>query len=210
MHSCCSIQDALPRPPQDCFKLLGGMLRQCERWQPGTSQLRFLVTWAFSDLEESAGRQNAFHLLKASWQCTGAGAGIAAPLLHVGQLRRQLARWRSGGAASAFCIAALPSYAPSQMTTATIAITLQAILSRKLVLPEVYDLMNRVQARGSGVLGSCTRLHEADAGVLHPAGLPAFTLRTRWLPPPLPASVCACPALCTPACMPALPSGLIV
>ncbi|EFN57812.1 hypothetical protein CHLNCDRAFT_51116 [Chlorella variabilis] len=69
---------------QDCFKLLGGMLRQCERWQPSTGQLRFLVTWAFGDLEESAGRQNAFHLLKA-------------------------------------------------------------ILSRKLVLPEVYDLMVRVQ-----------------------------------------------------------------
>ncbi|KAL4860053.1 Small subunit processome component 20 [Chlorella vulgaris] len=69
---------------QDCFKLLGGMLRQCDRWQPNPGQLRFLVTWAFADLEESAGRQNAFHLLRA-------------------------------------------------------------ILSRKLVLPEVYDLMNRVQ-----------------------------------------------------------------
>jgi hypothetical protein len=53
---------------QDCFKLLGGMLRQCERWQPSTGQLRFLVTWAFGDLEESAGRQNAFHLLKVRWQ----------------------------------------------------------------------------------------------------------------------------------------------
>ena len=50
--------------PQDCFKLLGGMLRQCERWKPSSGQLRFLVTWAFGDLEESAGRQNAFHLLK--------------------------------------------------------------------------------------------------------------------------------------------------
>jgi hypothetical protein len=69
---------------QDCFKLLGGMLRQSDRWQPNPGQLRFLVTWAFADLEESAGRQNAFHLLRA-------------------------------------------------------------ILSRKLVLPEVYDLMNRVQ-----------------------------------------------------------------
>ncbi len=56
----------LPCPPsaQDCFKLLGGMLRQCERWAPSQGQLRFLVTWAFGDLEETAGRQNAFHLLK--------------------------------------------------------------------------------------------------------------------------------------------------
>ncbi|PRW58885.1 small subunit processome component 20-like protein [Chlorella sorokiniana] len=69
---------------QDCLKLLGGMLRQCERWAPSQGQLRFLVTWAFADLEATAGRQNAFHLLKA-------------------------------------------------------------ILARKLVLPEVYDLMNRVQ-----------------------------------------------------------------
>lgn len=84
------------RPPQDCFKLLGGMLRQCERWAPSQGQLRFLVTWAFADLEETAGRQNAFHLLKA-------------------------------------------------------------ILARKLVLPEVYDLMNRVQASGT-LSGSCAPL----------------------------------------------------
>ncbi|KAL4434124.1 hypothetical protein ABPG75_000565 [Micractinium tetrahymenae] len=102
-----AVTDLLKRCPktshpiaQDCFKLLGGMLRQCERWQPGTSQLRFLVTWAFSDLEESAGRQNAFHLLKA-------------------------------------------------------------ILGRKLVLPEVYDLMNRVQelmvqSQAAPVRASCS------------------------------------------------------
>ena len=55
---------------QDCFKLLGGMLRQCERWQPTTGQLRFLLTWAFGDLEEGAAqRQNAFHLLKVRACC---------------------------------------------------------------------------------------------------------------------------------------------
>ncbi|PSC76593.1 small subunit processome component 20-like protein [Micractinium conductrix] len=86
-----AVTDLLKRCPktshpiaQDCFKLLGGMLRQCQHWQPSPGQLRFLLTWAFSDLEEGAGRQNAFHLLKA-------------------------------------------------------------ILARKLVMPEVYDLMNRVQ-----------------------------------------------------------------
>lgn len=56
-------------PAQDCFKLLGGMLRQCERWQPSQGQLRFLVTWAFGDLEETATRQNAFHLLKVRPGC---------------------------------------------------------------------------------------------------------------------------------------------
>jgi U3 small nucleolar RNA-associated protein 20 len=69
---------------QDCFKLLAGMLRRCEEYAPSQGQLRFLLGWAFTDLEESAERQTAFTLLRA-------------------------------------------------------------ILARKLVLPEVYDLMNRVQ-----------------------------------------------------------------
>ena len=69
---------------QDCFKLLAGMLRRCEKYSPSQSQLRFLLGWAFTDLEESANRQTAFTLLRA-------------------------------------------------------------ILGRKLVLPEVYDLMERVQ-----------------------------------------------------------------
>lgn len=60
------------------------MLRRCEHYSPSQSQLRFLLGWAFADLEESAERQSAFVLLRA-------------------------------------------------------------ILARKLVLPEVYDLMNRVQ-----------------------------------------------------------------
>eukprot|EP00887_Chlorella_sp_A99_P000887 scaffold5.g887.t1 len=72
------------RPSVDCFKLLAALLRQCGRYSPSQSQLRFLMGWAFTDLEESATKQTAFHLLKA-------------------------------------------------------------ILSRKIVLPEVYDLMNRVQ-----------------------------------------------------------------
>lgn len=69
---------------QDCFKLLAGMLRRCQEYAPTSSQLRFLLGWAFTDLEESAERQTAFALLRA-------------------------------------------------------------ILSRKIVLPEVYDLMNKVQ-----------------------------------------------------------------
>jgi hypothetical protein len=88
------VTDLLKRCPktshpiaQDCFKLLGAQLRQCQRWQPSPAQLRFLLTWAFTDLEEGGGGGHAFHLLRA-------------------------------------------------------------ILSRKLVLPEVYDLMNRVQVGG--------------------------------------------------------------
>lgn len=86
-----AVTDLLKRCPkttdpvaQDCFKLLAGMLRRCERYAPSQAQLRFLLGWAFTDLEESAQRQTAFTLLRA-------------------------------------------------------------ILARKLVLPEVYDLMERVQ-----------------------------------------------------------------
>ena len=69
---------------QDCFRLLAGMLRQCQTYQPPPSQLRFLLGWAFADLEESCDGVAAFDLLKA-------------------------------------------------------------IMSRKIVLPEIYDLMIRIQ-----------------------------------------------------------------
>lgn len=59
-------------------------MKRSENYSPSQSQLRFLLGWAFTDLEESAQRQTAFTLLRA-------------------------------------------------------------ILGRKLVLPEVYDLMERVQ-----------------------------------------------------------------
>ncbi len=170
------------------------MLRQCERWQPGTSQLRFLVTWAFSDLEESAGRQNAFHLLKASWQRGGAGAGFAVPLLHVGRSATAGLLAQPRGCVCCCTAALTRPRTHTHFSITTTSTELQAILSRKLVLPEVYDLMNRVQARGSGVLGSCTRLHEGDAGVLHPVGLPAFTFLTGSPP-------------CLPGCLPARPSA---
>ena len=51
---------------QDCFKLLATLMRESETYQPNNAQLRFLLTWAFSDMEESAGRQAAFGLLKVS------------------------------------------------------------------------------------------------------------------------------------------------
>ncbi|KAK9818396.1 hypothetical protein WJX72_012002 [[Myrmecia] bisecta] len=69
---------------QDCFKLLAALLRECRAYKPTTPQLRYLLGWAFTDLEEAEGRQTAFSLLKA-------------------------------------------------------------ILGRKLVVPEVYDLMGKVQ-----------------------------------------------------------------
>lgn len=56
----------------------------CVPWQPGTEELRFLLKWAFGDVEASRSRVSAFALLKA-------------------------------------------------------------VVSRKLVVPEVYDLMERVQ-----------------------------------------------------------------
>ena len=73
---------------QACFRLLAGMLRQCEAYAPPTGQLRFLLGWAYADMEESAGQQSAQFAL------------------------------------------------------------LRAILARKLLVPEVYDVMGRVQVRG--------------------------------------------------------------
>jgi U3 small nucleolar RNA-associated protein 20 len=88
---------------QDCFRLLAGMLRRCQGYEPPPSQLRFLLGWAFADLEESCSNAN----------------GVAAFDL------------------------------------------LKAILSRKMVLPEVYDLMIRVQelmvrSQGSNVRTLCS------------------------------------------------------
>ncbi|KAL0044331.1 hypothetical protein WJX82_000142 [Trebouxia sp. C0006] len=69
---------------QDCFKLLATLLRESHTYKPTSAQLRFLLTWAFGDMEEAANRQAGFGLLKA-------------------------------------------------------------VLQRKLVVPEVYDIMTRVQ-----------------------------------------------------------------
>ncbi|KAL0018407.1 hypothetical protein WJX79_009395 [Trebouxia sp. C0005] len=69
---------------QDCFKLLATLLRESDTYKPTNAQLRFLLTWAFGDMEEAANRQAGFGLLKA-------------------------------------------------------------VLQRKLVVPEVYDIMTRVQ-----------------------------------------------------------------
>lgn len=55
---------------QDCFKLLATLMRQSDTYQPTNAQLRFLLTWAFSDMEEAAGRQAAFGLLKVSLSFT--------------------------------------------------------------------------------------------------------------------------------------------
>ena len=52
---------------QDCFKLLATLLRESESYKPTTAQLRFLLTWAFGDMEEAAHRQAAFALLKVSF-----------------------------------------------------------------------------------------------------------------------------------------------
>ena len=51
---------------QDCFKLLATLMRESDSYQPSNAQLRFLLTWAFSDMEEAAGCQAAFGLLKVS------------------------------------------------------------------------------------------------------------------------------------------------
>ena len=51
---------------QDCFKLLATLMRESKSYQPSNAQLRFLLTWAFSDMDEAAGRQAAFGLLKVS------------------------------------------------------------------------------------------------------------------------------------------------
>lgn len=49
---------------QDCFKLLASLMRQSESYKPSNAQLRFLLTWAFADMEEAAASHAAFGLLK--------------------------------------------------------------------------------------------------------------------------------------------------
>lgn len=49
---------------QDCFKLLATLMRKSTVYQASNAQLRYLLTWAFSDMEQAAGRQAAFGLLK--------------------------------------------------------------------------------------------------------------------------------------------------
>lgn len=72
------------RIAQECLRVFASLLRVCSDWAPTTSQLRFLVTWSLSDIEEAASQVAAFNLLRA-------------------------------------------------------------IISRKLVIPEVYDVMNNVE-----------------------------------------------------------------
>lgn len=69
---------------QECLRLMASLLRVCSDWAPSTSQLRFLVTWALTDVEEAAASVAGFTLLRA-------------------------------------------------------------IISRKLVIPEVYDVMGNVE-----------------------------------------------------------------
>lgn len=53
---------------QDSFKLLAGMLRACPGYAPPDGQLRYLLRWACTDLEEANGRQTVFSLLKVRAQ----------------------------------------------------------------------------------------------------------------------------------------------
>lgn len=72
------------RIAQECLRLLAGLLRECPEWAPTTGQLRFLITWALSDVEVAAAGVGAFTLLRS-------------------------------------------------------------VIKRKLLLPEVYDVMSKVQ-----------------------------------------------------------------
>lgn len=72
------------RVPQECLRLMAAFLRVCPEWAPAKGQLRFLVTWAFTDIEAAAAAVGGFTLLRS-------------------------------------------------------------IIKRRLLLPEVYDVMSRVQ-----------------------------------------------------------------
>lgn len=50
---------------QDCFKVMAAMLRECGSYQPTTAQLRFLLNWSFTDIEDTEARGTAFALLRA-------------------------------------------------------------------------------------------------------------------------------------------------
>ena len=53
------------RIAQECLRLLASLLRVCSDWAPTTTQLRFLVTWSLSNIEETASNVAAFNLLRA-------------------------------------------------------------------------------------------------------------------------------------------------
>lgn len=49
---------------QECLRLLAAFLRTCPEWAPTTPQLRFLISWALTDIEEAAAQVAAFALLR--------------------------------------------------------------------------------------------------------------------------------------------------
>ena len=53
------------RIAQECLRLLASLLRVCSDWAPTTTQLRFLVSWSLSNIEETASNVAAFNLLRA-------------------------------------------------------------------------------------------------------------------------------------------------
>eukprot|EP00775_Hariotina_reticulata_P008462 gene8462-8646_t len=93
---------------QDCFKLLGAMLRDCPNYNPPTPQIRFLLRWIAADLQSGG---------------TAASAAAA------------VAGSSGGGAVGASSIGERVSgYG-----------LLRAVLGRRLLVPEVYDVMDIVQ-----------------------------------------------------------------
>lgn len=50
---------------QESLRVLGIMLRDCAAYKPTVAQLRFLLNWAFGDIEETDARGIAFNLLRA-------------------------------------------------------------------------------------------------------------------------------------------------
>ena len=49
---------------QECLRLLAALLRTCPEWAPTTAQLRFLISWSLTDIEEAAAQVAAFALLR--------------------------------------------------------------------------------------------------------------------------------------------------
>ncbi|CAG9460436.1 unnamed protein product [Pedinophyceae sp. YPF-701] len=50
---------------QDCLRLMGGLLRDCPTYKPPAGHIRFVLSWAFTDLEDSETRVGLFSLLRA-------------------------------------------------------------------------------------------------------------------------------------------------
>jgi U3 small nucleolar RNA-associated protein 20 len=71
---------------QDCFKLLAGMLRDCDAYKPTVAQLRFLLRWTAVDMEDSAEVQTGFALLRA----------ILGRRVVVPEVYDVMARWAAG------------------------------------------------------------------------------------------------------------------